>query len=178
MPKASEPFTPLLCHGNCFTLVIPKDGFRRHSPLPAITPAQLCQSYVLPLPSARGRSVGPRLVAQPDPTTSSQLVVELGQDEGLYGHITLRSTVPRRGVPRRGLCSSPLTAFGTWRGRIFCPLRLPAPFPAADVRAERADRSEAGGKQPVSQCGAAAESTRLHKRCLVFPPRARPLPHR
>lgn len=66
--------------------------------------------------------MGLRRVAWPGPTTSRQLMVDLGQDEGLYGRVTLRSAVPQCGVPRRGLCSSPLTALGTWRERTFCPL--------------------------------------------------------
>lgn len=45
----------------------PKGGFSNHSPLPTVTPSQLCQSYVLPLPSTRGLSVGQRPVAWPGP---------------------------------------------------------------------------------------------------------------
>lgn len=99
-------------------------------------------------------------------------MVELRQDEGLYGSVTLRSTVPWCGVPQRGLCPHPQLLRGPGEGgRFALSLHLKAPFPAADIRAHRAGRSRAGRKQPASQSGAAEESTRLHKRCLVPPVR-------
>lgn len=178
--KPVSPFSPLLCHHHCFTWVCPpqKVGL-------AITLLSPHRSPGAALPKLRftfAQRPGLKCGAEMCGSTSRRLTAELGQDEGLYSRATLRSTVLWRGVPQRGFCSSPPTASGTWRERTRCPLPPPhGTSPRCAARAERAGGSEAGGKQPASQHGAAEESTGLHKRCLV-PPRgrraARPLPRR
>lgn len=159
-PRPASPLLPSCATAIASPWFLPKVGLAP-PPLPAVTLARLCPSHST-FDQCQGLKCGAQTCGMAGPAPSCQLMAEVGRDEGLYSHVTLRSKV--QGVrTQRGPCSSPQAALGTCRERMCCP--LPPPH-GTFHRAEQTGRSKAGGKQPASS---AEESTGCTKGAL-FPP--------